>query len=210
MRKELKFPIITLNNNKTAYGGNQEWYRQSFKRQACCGSTAGANLAAYYASFDLNTAKLYSGNTNEYQQSEYVSAMEEMSTYMKPNMFGYPYIRKFTKQFVNFCSERGVEMEANLLTKVHSTEEALTFVKNSIDAGQPVALLILFHRARSLREANWHWMTITGYIEEDNKNETQIILSNYGNRELVTSNILFEVHFKNILRLVSFERKSSK
>ncbi|MDF2942497.1 MAG: hypothetical protein K0S01_1355 [Herbinix sp.] len=204
MIKELKFPIIYNKNIKTGYGGNQEWFGQNWKRQAGCGSTSGANLVAYYATVDTSLAKLYKGNSISFNQIEYVQVMDEMFTYMKPNIFGYPYIHKFSEQFVKFCGEHGVKMEARIIKKYRSTEEAFQFVKEQIDAGQPIALLVLFHRARQLKDDNWHWMTITGYIEDNEKNITQIIRSNYGKREIVDAKVLFEIHNRNIVRMASF------
>jgi len=208
MTKELKFPTITLKDTSVGYGGNQEWFGQNWKRQAGCGSTSGANLAAYYATIDTGMANLYQGNRTSFNQIEYVQAMDEMFTYMKPNIFGYPYIHKFSKQFVKFCGEHGVKMEASILKKYHTTEEAFKFVKNQIDAGQPVALLVLLHRAKQLREDNWHWMTITGYVEDKDQNIAQIIRSNYGKREIVNADILFEVHNRNVVRMVSFKNRN--
>lgn len=206
MVKELNFPSISLENKSKGYGGNQEWFHQNWKRQAGCGSTSGANLAAYYASIDNRMIELYKGNHSNFSKSEYLQAMEEMFQYMKPGILGYPFIHKFSKQFVKFCKERGVRMEATILKKYHTSQEAFQFVKHSIDAGQPIALLVLFHRAMQLRQDNWHWMTITGYVEATEQNITQIIRSNYGKREVVNSEVLFEVHNRNVIRMVRFQK----
>ena len=100
-------------------------------------------------------------------------------------------------------------MEANILTKYKSVNDAFQYVKNSIDTGNPIAVLILFHRAKQLREDNWHWITITGYIEDTDKKVTQIIRSNYGKREIINSDVMFEVHSRNKIRMVNFERLQS-
>jgi hypothetical protein len=206
MVKELNFPSISLEDKSKGYGGNQEWFHQNWKRQAGCGSTSGANLAAYYASIDNRMIELYKGNRSNFSKREYLQAMEEMFRYMKPGILGYPFIHKFSKQFVKFCEERGVRMEATILKKYHTTQEAFQFVKDSIDVGQPIALLVLFHRAKQLIQDNWHWMTITGYVEDTEQNITQIIRSNYGKREVVNSEVLFEVHSRNVVRMVCFQK----
>jgi len=134
--------------------------------------------------------------------------MEQMYTYMKPGPMGYPYLRKFAKQLVLFCKERGVSIEANIFEKFNVTEEAFAFVKGNIDNGHPIALLILFHQAQELKEDNWHWVTITGYVEdEDNTKRSQIILSNCGERQIVNTDILFKVSPKNIVRMVAFKNE---
>ena len=39
------------------------------------------------------------------------------------------------------------------------------FVRRGIDAQNPLALLILRHRAPELKEDNWHWVTVSGYLD---------------------------------------------
>ena len=204
--KELKFPVIYQNNEIVGYGGNQEWFSERRKRLAGCGCTSGANFAAFYASNYPEMAKIYDGNTELFDQTEYVRAMEEMYLYMKPGFIGYPYVRDFGTQFVKFCREHNVETEAHFCHKFDKTEEGFAFVKESIDSGNPVALLILFHRAHALREDNWHWVTITGYTEDENDpHEDAVILSNCGERQIVIAHQLFEVHRKNTIRMVRFK-----
>ena len=203
--KELNFPMVYLKDAVVGYGGNQEWFSQNMKKNAGCGCTCGANLAAYYASNHPEMAGIYDGNSKKFDQAEYVNAMEEMYTYMKPGLIGYPYAKRFGRQFVRFCRERGVESEAKYCRGFHSSKEALAFVKESIDSGNPVALLILFHRVHALKKDNWHWVAITWYTgNEDNPGENKIILSNCGERQTVDADQLFEVHRKNTIRMVSF------
>lgn len=203
--KELNFPMVYRKDTIVGYGGNQEWFSQNLKRKAGCGCTSGANLAAYYAANHPEMTGIYDGNRKKFDQEEFIQAMEEMYTYMKPGLIGYPYVKKFGRQFAKFCKEHGIEADAKFCHGFRSKEEAFTFVKESIDSGDPVALLILFHRAHALREDNWHWVTITGYTEnEDNPDEAEIILSNCGERQTVNAHQLFEVHRKNTIRMVSF------
>jgi hypothetical protein len=203
--KELNFPMIYNKDEAVGYGGNQEWFSHDWKKKAGCGCTSGANLAAYYAFNHPDMAGIYDGDAGRFDQTEYVQAMEEMYRFMKPGLMGYPYAKKFGRQFVKFCKEHGIDAEAKFCHGFHSREEGYRFVKESIDGGNPVALLILFHRAHALREDNWHWVTVTGYIEdEDHPAEAEIILSNCGERQTVNAHQLFEVHRKNTIRMVSF------
>ncbi|HML38992.1 MAG TPA: hypothetical protein PKA19_16480 [Bacillota bacterium] len=203
--KELSFPTVYHEDAVVGYGGNQEWFSQNMQRRAGCGCTSGTNLAAYYAANHPEMAVIYDGNSRKFDQAEYIRAMEEMYTYMKPGMIGYPYVKKFGRQFVRFCREHGIEAEAKFCHGFHSEEEAIDFVRESIDGGDPVALLILFHRASALKEDNWHWVTITGYaIDENDPGHIEIILSNCGERQIINAHQLFEIHRKNTIRMVSF------
>jgi hypothetical protein len=203
--KELNFPMVYQGDTMVGYGGNQEWFSHDWKKKAGCGCTSGTNLAAYYASSRLEMAGIYDGNLKRFDRAEYVQAMEEMYTYMRPGLMGYPYVKKFGRQFAKFCREHGFEAEARFCHGFHSREEAMGFVKESIDGGDPVALLILFHRAHALKEDNWHWVTITGYREEEgNSGVPEVILSNCGERQTVNAHQLFEIHRNNTIRMVSF------
>lgn len=203
--KELNFPKVYYKDTFVGYGGNQEWFSENMKKKAGCGCTCGTNLAAYYASNLPKMAGIYDGDHISFNQGEYLHAMEEMYHYMKPGMIGYPYVKKFGRQFLKFCKEHGIEAEASFCHGFRHRDAASTFVKSSIDSGNPVALLILFHRAHALKEDNWHWVTITGYtVNEENPKDTWIILSNCGERQTVNAYQLFEVHRKNTIRMVSF------
>lgn len=207
--RELDFPSVYHKENLVGYGGNQEWFSQDMQKKAGCGCTAGANLAAYYARRHPEMAGIYDGDCEKFDQSEYIRAMEEMYPYMKPGLIGYPYVKKFARQFIRFCKEHGIEAEAKFCHGFQSGDEGFQFVKESIDSGNPIALLILFHRAHALREDNWHWVTITGYAEVENDPDTaEVILSNCGERQTVKAQQLFEVHHRNTIRMVSFRVKA--
>lgn len=209
INKELKFPIIYKNAKVIGYGGNQEWFTGSWQRKAGCASTSGANLAAYYASNYRDMIDLYQGDKDSFIWEEYLHAMEEMYAYMTPGPMGFPYVKRYAKQFKKFCEDKGISLEPCIMEHVKSTKEAYEFVKWNIHNNIPVALLILHHRAEELREDNWHWVTITGYEEDENRMEhANLILSNCGMRQVVKMSMLFEVHPKNTIRMVSFIKKT--
>ena len=203
--KELNFPVVYHEETMLGYGGNQEWFSETLKKRAGCGCTSGANLAAYYASNYSLMNTVYDGDSSRFSQVEFLLAMEEMYHYMTPGFMGYPYVRKFGSQFVKFCAEHGIKLEPVYCLKFDKTEIAVDYMKECIDGGHPIALLILFHRAESLKEDNWHWVTITGYIESGEGPENlEVILSNCGERQIVKADQLFEVHRRNTIRMVSF------
>ena len=209
--KELNFPIIYKEDIAIGYGGNQEWFLDKWQRRAGCGSTSGANLAAYYASNHPQMANIYDGNILKFNKDEYLHIMQEMYRYMRPGPFGFPFIKKFAKKFLLYCKNLGMSMDANILDKYKTIEESFNFVKENINAGRPIALLILIHRAKEIRDNTWHWITVTGYIEySDNMGASQIIVSNYGKREMISTEILFEMHPKNKVRMASFRMLSNK
>ncbi|NLZ81023.1 MAG: hypothetical protein GX913_04380 [Clostridiales bacterium] len=200
---ELNFPKIKNQSNHIIYGGNQGWFAKKWQRQAGCASTSGANLATYYAMNFNEMRALFPGNTDNLKQEKYLEIMENMFEYMKPGVIGFPYASKFAKRFTEFCLNKNIRVESKVLKKWNSTKEASDFITNSIDNGHPVALLILFHHGKELRNDNWHWVTITGYTNA-NGALNQVILSNGGRRQLVSADVLLEKHPCNIVRMVSF------
>lgn len=199
---ELPFPAVWKDGIQVGYGGNQEWFLQVFQRTAGCASVTGANLAAYYASCFPVCRGLYPGDTGRFSKSEYLASMEDMYRYMTPGPMGFPVAGQFVKQFLLFAGERGCAFQAHKMFHRCDCKERMDFVKEAIAAGNPLAFLILKHRAPEMRENNWHWVTITGWIED--ADGEQVILSNCGEREVYPAKMLFENHRGNVLRLAWF------
>lgn len=207
--KELPFPVVYSEDQMIGYGGNQEWFHQEFQRRAGCASVCAANILSFYARNDPAFARLYPGQTRPFSQEEYLRVMNTMYSYTTPGMIGYPYVNKFGRQLLQYFSLNNVMAEAFYHHKFPDQEAAFQYVKETIDEGHPIALLILIHRAKEIFPQTWHWMTLTGYIEgEDPSQERQIIISSYGKKELLSAEKLFEAHWENIIRMVHFKLSS--
>ena len=142
--KELKFPTVYDQGKAAGYGGDQEWFSLSRQRKAGCGCTSGANLAIYYASARPGMAGIYDGNCEKYEKKDYVRAMEKMYAYMTPGIIGFPYVKKFARQFIKFCKDYGIEAEAEFCNKFAKKEEAVCFIQEGIDRGDPVDAAAIF------------------------------------------------------------------
>lgn len=203
MRKELCCPQIIKDGKIIGYGGNQEWFPGDFQRLAGCGSVTGSNIAAIYAMSKEEYRVLYElqDHMDEREQTQYLKLMQTMYTYMKPGFMGYPLIGRFAKDFKRYASNRGITLKSEQLFLPKSKQQALDFILPSIRNGDPVAFLILRHPAYELREDNWHWVTITGFDEEEEK----LIWSNCGEREEIDWNMLFDAHKKYYVGIVKFK-----
>ena len=84
-----------------------------------------------------------------------------------------------------------------------SKEQALDFILPALKEDHPVAFLILRHPAHELREDNWHWVTITGFDEEEEK----LIWSNCGECEEIDWNMLFDTDKKYYVGIVKFKEE---
>lgn len=199
---ELPFPVIWENGVQTGYGGDQDWFTQLFQQRAGCASVTGANLAAYYAANIPGCAALYAGKTGRFSKEEYLAGMQTMYRYLTPGPMGYPFAQRFTQSFLRFAAERGVRFQAQTLFHGSSEQVRMTFLKEAIAAGDPVALLVLKHRAPEMQENNWHWVTVTGWAQS--ADGEIVILSNCGVREEYPAAVLLENHCGNVLRMARF------
>ena len=204
---ELPFPyIIEENGGIAGYGGNQDWFPQEWQRKAGCGATNGANMAAYYGLQVSGMEALYEGSRQPVKKAEYLALMEEMYRRMTPGVMGYPYPVKLGKRFAEYAAERGVKLTPAVHCHWENWQEGFAIVRQAIDAGRPVGLLILVHRAEELQEDIWHWVTVTGYtLPEKEEEKPMVILSDCGDRDLYRADVLLEVHRKNLVRMVEFE-----
>lgn len=202
---ELPFPVIWENGVQAGYGGDQDWYPQMFQQRAGCASVTGANLAAYYAANIPGCAALYAGNTQRFDKGEYLAGMQAMYRYLTPGPMGFPFAERFTQSFRRFAADRGVHFQVQTLFHRSSVQDRMVFVKEAIAAGDPVALLVLKHRAPEMRENNWHWVTVTGWAQS--AGGEIVILSNCGVREEYSADVLLENYCRNVLRMARFLRQ---
>ena len=203
MRKELHCPQIIKDGKTIGYGGDQEWFPGDFQRLAGCGSVTGSNIAAIYALNREDFKDLYpikdSQKAADYEQ--YLNLMQTMYRYMKPGFMGYPLIGRFAKDFKRYAKDHGITLSSEQLFLPKSREQALDFILPALKEDHPVAFLILRHPAHELREDNWHWVTITGFDEEEEK----LIWSNCGECEEIDWNMLFDTDKKYYVGIVKFK-----
>ena len=199
---ELWMPMMA-DGTRTAYGGDQGWCHSEMHRRGGCAPTSGTNLAAYYAATRENMHALYQGNLVQFDREEFADNIEEMFRYIKPGFRGFPHAEKFVIKFREFLNSRGFDMTGTLIGERESAEQMYDFVRGSIDAGHPLAILVLGHRAPEMEDDNWHWMTMTGYTE--GADGRAVILSNCGDREVRDADMLFERHEDNYVRLLHFD-----
>ena len=215
---ELKVPrVIDDAGNVIGYGGSQDWFPDGWKRMSGCGATAGAGAAAVLAANVPGAqalagplAEAIGGNPPEscgsVPKAAYVDLMLEMFSRMTPKMMGYPYAGKWGRAFRTYAGEKGVAAEADVYDRWERWQDAFAFVKTHIDAGIPVPMLVLYHRAPEMQDEIWHWILVTGYEEPgDEDAAARIIVSDYADRDLYDAPIMLEVHPRNLVKMVDLK-----
>ena len=197
------FPLIKDPEQNFWYGGSQEWYRKRFGRLAGCGPTCAANLAAFYGVGTRPDMGLLDASPL-YSKDHYLSLMDRTYQYVKPGMMGFPWRDKFQEKFLRYAFDNGVSFSTDYVEGWSEIETPLNFIRSELNAGRPLALLILVHTEITLDDETWHWMALTGYIPEAGK----ILVSTYGRRKYLDAGLVFRPHKKNDVHLISFHKES--
>ncbi|MDF2802848.1 MAG: hypothetical protein K0S61_2751 [Anaerocolumna sp.] len=165
------FNIYNSLENKTYFGGNQEWYHKKWNKDSGCGPTSAANITAYLALTRERFRNLYPGKSME--QNEFAKHMEEMFHYITPGPMGVNSIDKYIDGFMNYVNEKEVELTPKNLSvdlcnyKKRDAKVLEEFVLEALSKDCPIAFLNLSKGAESKLQG-WHWITIThARIEED-------------------------------------------
>jgi hypothetical protein len=162
-RNQLDFIKIKDGTNETI-GANQYWFNQKFAALSGCGPTTASEILAYLALKNLSNGQtLYLHDIHHLERKAFVRFMQEVREYVKPGMMGLTDIDYYTTQTIRFAESRGVPLEASQIDPEMNTTDAMEAVAEAIDAGLPLALLILTNPNPDIREYTWHWMTIIGY-----------------------------------------------
>ena len=190
MIRELPFIHFDI-DGQDYYGGDQEWFDSHWARQAGCASVLAANLyCVYEGQLDMS-------------YENYRMLMDEMFTIFTPGVLGFPFYNKFAVLFIRFMMEQGVVLEPVIYGRADDPGDDFAFIKDCIDHQMPIGMLVLTHRHKDLEEDRWHWMCITGYVEEGNKKE--VIVSSCGEKVTFDADVLFDPHPLNVVRMVSFK-----
>lgn len=134
---ELMITKIYDEKEVVGYGGNQDWFLETWPQKAGCASVLGSNLYAYYM------------NIKEAHKNEFLSIMNDLYSYMTPGRMGFPFFYKFAHQMVKRMEKENIHLIPKYLKKSKSVDMSIQFVKKSIDEKHPVGVLILSILLRS-------------------------------------------------------------
>ncbi|GIP19777.1 C39 family peptidase [Paenibacillus sp. J22TS3] len=182
------FVPVEYTTNTYSYGGDQNWYDTTTKKDRGCGPTAAANLTNYLAKIKdpVKYGKLYVGNTNS--KTDFVAHMDKLYSYIDPGMFGETSGTDFTSDVERFARDRGVALKGVTNSASFTLDNVANYIKAGLNINSPVATLNT--KKWSDYEYEWHWMTITKYYRDVNDNRW-IAVSTWGQRRSID----YRVHF---------------
>lgn len=157
--------ITEEESQRTAFGGDQEWYADEWHRNAGCGPTCAANVAAYLALTRPELRALYSGE--DMRKSQFSAHMEEVYRFVTPGNMGLNRVEMYTRGLADFAGSRGISLKAHVFEvygNMHRDRPPVSALAEFVRAGLakdcPVAFLNLTKgRVKNLQ--GWHWITIT-------------------------------------------------
>lgn len=202
--EEIQFNIY--DSEISYYGGNQYWFPKKFHQLSGCGPVAAANITAYLSqTFPDKYKNLYpyKGIINK---KDFTLHMVEIRKYVKPGLFGLTSVHRFTDNVLAFSKKRGVFLIPHILDdNAASIQDAINFISKALSQKLPVAILVLKHPLKELKEYAWHWMTITGLKLNSKDNKYYISVSTYGTHREINLDMLWnQRRSKDIIALAYF------
>ena len=189
--KQLELSCI-LDEDQMHFGGDQHWYKARWHSVSGCGPTTAATILAHLAEHIPYCRALYNYGF-PLEKAEFIKHMDEVREYVMPGVKGLTSKTFFACETRRFAESRGVTLETHIINKSLNAGEAFKKIKESIDMGFPLALLILKNPAPELEEFTWHWMVVIGY-----KEDMQIVMTTWGK--------IFDLDFNKVW---NHERKNS-
>lgn len=166
-------------NNKTYYGGTQEWYSSPGAQNNGCGPVAAANILYYMSTKDNKYKALY--NSSTLNHTNFVQFMNLMYHYVNPAPFGETSLTSWASDILSYASDFGVTISSKPYSSTHSQYMCASYIKNGLKDDKPVGALNLAAQYGSGALEAWHWVTITKYYQSTNNNRW-IAISSMGAR----------------------------
>lgn len=182
--KELDF--FNINNT---YGGNQYKFLHPIMNRGGCSTVCACHAAALLAMQDRTKSALYPYDSLTLTETEFKAFAKTMHQYVYPGFRGMPETRLFQEGFEKYAQSVSAKVEFAELQGNESFDSAQQFIRNMIDDGISVQFLLLKHQNEAFSEIEWHWFTITGYMDEN------IIYSTWGERCLASLSELWNTGY---------------
>ena len=145
------------------YGGNQRWFLDFWMHIGGCGALTMCDLMIYMA---LHRAKpeCIPFDAARLTRKEYVRFGMQMKPYLRPRETGIKDLETFIGGAEDYLRSSGIEgITLEGFSGDEPYEAAEQLLKNQIDAGMPVPMLMLNHRNKEFSFFEWHWFLLVGY-----------------------------------------------
>lgn len=146
-----------------SYGGNQNWFLDFWMHIGGCGALTMCDLMIYMATHRARP-ECIPLRADELTRREYVRFGMQMKPYLRPRNTGIKDLETFiggAEDYLRAMKISGITLEGFSGEQPHEAAEQV--LKQQIDAGLPVPMLMLKHRDPEFSFFEWHWFLIVGY-----------------------------------------------
>lgn len=175
MKHELEFLQI-----HGGYGANQSWFWDPLMRIGGCAAITACELSAYLSLQRPEYRNLYPYDPGQISRMDFIRFGRHMKHFISPRPRGVYKLSFYEDGFLEYANHTGIKLSMELVSGEQSYEEAAAFLKRKIDAGIPVPYLLLKHTDKEMDDFTWHWFTMTGYEEQEDR--LYAIFATYGKR----------------------------
>ena len=150
-----------------SYGGNQRWFLDFWMHIGGCGALTMCDLMIYMAMY-RNRLDCVPFDAARLTRREYVRFGMQMKPYLRPRETGIKDLETFIDGANDYLRSGGIEgIALEGFGGDQPYEAAERVMKEQIDAGMPVPMLMLNHKRKEFSFFEWHWFLLVGY--EDRK-----------------------------------------
>lgn len=174
------------------YGAHQEWGRKFMMRLGGCSTVTACDISICMARIPGARA-MYPGDPDHVTMTGFLSFFEHMFEYVHPGPMGLTDIHKYADEFSQYAASRGVRLGAQFVDGGASVEQAASFIQSGLQAGLPLACLVLRHKDRALDDFEWHWFTLTGF--QQGRNGLEVVAATYGTRHVIELGRLWDTGY---------------
>ncbi|MBU9728816.1 cysteine peptidase family C39 domain-containing protein [Diplocloster modestus] len=171
------------------YGGNQDRFRNFLMKMGGCAAITACDICIYLAQRTDEWKRLYPSDEYPVTAQQYEEFGMQMKRYLHPRVGGVSRLSMYTEGFDRYAEDCGVGLSWDSISGTAGYEEAEAFVCRHLDAGMPVAYLMLRHENREFEDINWHWFVLTGY--ERAGDNFRIVYATYGQRRTADFKVLW-------------------
>jgi len=199
VKNELDFIKLYDTNGDVFCGANQYWLKNKFHSISGCGPTVASEILTYISL--KHRLSLYDYNINHLRKSDFCNYIVSVREFVKPGIKGLTDIDYFVHQLKSYAKAKDVKLISKVLNIKTDKKTAFNEIIETIDAGYPLAILILRNPHPEINDFTWHWMSITGY---DKDNDT-ITICTHGKKFALNFSLIWLNDPKYVSELVWFK-----
>ena len=168
------------------YGGNQSWFLDPWMHIGGCGALTMCDFLLQQA-VCAGRPECYPFDPDHLSKRDYKKFGMLMKPYLRPRETGIKDLGTFIDGAMIYLEDSEIEGYSMQRLDGHRPyAEAEAAVRDRIDQGMPVPMLMLKHRDKKFDFFEWHWFLLVGY--EKKQNSFYVKAATYGKEHWLNFN----------------------